>query len=508
LKVVADRPLTAHATLDPDQTIGLVDRRLFGSFVEHMGRGVYTGIFEPGHPSSDEDGFRGDVIDLVREMGVTTVRYPGGNFVSGYRWEDGVGPVPERPKRLDLAWHSVETNAFGLDEFMRWTAAAGVEPMLTVNLATRGVLEAIDLLEYANHPGGTQLSDQRIAHGAVEPYRIRTWCLGNELDGPWQVGHKTATEYGRLACETARAMRRFDPTLRLVLAGSSAAWMPTFGTWERTVLEEAFEYVDDISLHAYYEEGDDLASFLASGVAMDRYIEDVATIVDEVATAKGSDKRIELSMDEWNVWYLRRHEETFPPTDWAVAPRIAEDAYTVADAVVVGSLLISFLRHADRVTSACMSELVNTIAPIKTEPGGGAWRESTFYPFALTARHARGRAVDLAIAGPSMDTPAYGDVSALDGVAVVDDESGAVSVFMVNRHKAAAVDLSLDLSCMPPVTAGTAVVLTDEDVHAVNTSSHPLRVRPATLSGITLDGPLLSTQLPPVSWAMIRLDKA
>lgn len=506
--MAVDRPLGAKATLDPTGTIGVVDRRLFGSFVEHMGRGVYTGIYEPGHPSADEDGLRRDVIELVREMGVTTVRYPGGNFVSGYRWEDGVGPGAERPKRLDLAWHSLETNAFGLDEFMRWTAAAGVEPMLTVNLATRGVLDALDLLEYANHPGGTQLSDRRIEHGAVDPYAIRTWCLGNELDGPWQVGHKTAAEYGRLACETARAMRRFDPSLRLVLAGSSGAWMPTFGAWERTVLEEAYDHVDDISLHAYYEEGNDLASFLASGVAMDRHIEDVVAIVDEVATAKDTDKRVELSMDEWNVWYLGRHEETFPPTDWAEAPRIAEDAYTVADAVVVGSLLISLLRHADRVTSACMSELVNTIAPIKTEPGGGVWRESTFYPFALTARYAHGRAVDLAITGPSMDTTAHGDVSAVDGVAVVDDESGAVAVFVVNRHPSAAVELSLDLGSMPPVTVDTALVLNDEDVHAVNTSSQPLRVRPATLTDTRLDGTSLGTRLPPVSWAMIRLEIA
>jgi alpha-N-arabinofuranosidase len=504
--VATERSLSADAMLDPTETIGSVDRRLFGSFVEHMGRGVYTGIYEPDHPSADQDGLRRDVVELVREMGVTTVRYPGGNFVSGYRWEDGVGPVAERPARLDLAWHSRETNAFGLDEFMRWTAVAEVEPMLTVNLATRGVLEALDLLEYANHPGGTELSDRRIAHGAAEPYDIRTWCLGNELDGPWQVGHKTATEYGRLACETARAMRRFDPSLRLVLAGSSGAWMPTFGDWERTVLEEAYDHVDDISLHGYYEEGDDLASFLASGVAMDGHIEEVVAIADAVGAAKGSEKRIAISIDEWNVWYLRHHEETFPPTDWAEAPRIAEDAYTVADAVVVGSLLISFLRHADRVTSACLSELVNTIAPIKTEPGGEAWRESTFYPFALTARYARGRAVGLAITGPSMETAVHGDVSALDGVAVVDDESGAVALFVVNRHPTAAIELSLDLRSLPHASVETALVLSDEDVHAVNTSTQPLRVRPEPLPYTRLDATSLSTRLPPVSWAMIRLE--
>ena len=188
---------TAQLTIDPAFSIGPADRRLFGSFVEHMGRCVYGGIYEPGHPSADSRGLRRDVLELTRELGVSVVRYPGGNFVSGYRWEDGVGPVGDRPRRLDLAWKTIETNAFGLDEFMTWAAEAGVEPMMAVNLGTRGRPGGLDLLEYANHPGGTELSDLRRKHGAEDPYGVRLWCLGNEMDGPWQVGHKTADEYGR-----------------------------------------------------------------------------------------------------------------------------------------------------------------------------------------------------------------------------------------------------------------------------------------------------------------------
>ncbi|MET9932555.1 alpha-L-arabinofuranosidase, partial [Streptomyces sp. NPDC006324] len=244
---------TARLTLDPAFRVGDLDRRLFGSFVEHMGRSVYTGVFEPGHPSADSDGLRRDVLELTRELGVTTVRYPGGNFVSNYRWEDGVGPVEERPSRLDLAWRSVETNAFGLNEFMTWAHRAGVEPMMAVNLGTRGVTEALELLEYANYPGGTALSDLRRSHGVSAPHGIRMWCLGNEMDGPWQMGHKTAEEYGRLAAETARAMKRFDPTLSLVACGSSNAHIDTFASWEATVLEHTYEHVDMVSLHAYYE---------------------------------------------------------------------------------------------------------------------------------------------------------------------------------------------------------------------------------------------------------------
>ena len=244
----------ARLTVDPAFRVGEVDPRLFGSFVEHLGRCVYDGIYEPGHPAADERGFRRDVAELVRELGVPILRYPGGNFVSGYNWEDGVGPVEQRPTRLDLAWRSIETNAVGLDEFLSWAGGLGIDPMIAVNLGTRGVDAARNLVEYANHPGGTYWSDLRRANGVPDPYGIKVWCLGNEMDGPWQIGHKTAAEYGRLARETAKAMRLVDPAIELVACGSSNHAMPTFGTWEATVLAETYDVVDYVSMHAYYEE--------------------------------------------------------------------------------------------------------------------------------------------------------------------------------------------------------------------------------------------------------------
>jgi alpha-L-arabinofuranosidase len=324
----------ARVHIDPAFVVGPVRPRMFGSFVEHMGRCVYGGIYDPDHASADEDGFRQDVLDLVRELGVTMVRYPGGNFVSGYRWEDGVGPADERPARLDLAWRSTETNRFGLNEFMRWTAKAGIEPMMAMNLGTRGVLEAIDLLEYCNHPGGTRLSDLRAEHGVPEPHRVRLWCLGNELDGPWQLGGKTAAEYGRVAATTARALRQFDAGLELVACGSSNRQMPTFGAWEATVLEECYDVVDMISAHAYYEvEGDDVASFTASSVDMDRFIGDVVATADHVGAKLGSPRRIDISFDEWNVWYNKERKAKGFPVGWPEAPRISEDDYTASAAV-------------------------------------------------------------------------------------------------------------------------------------------------------------------------------
>jgi alpha-L-arabinofuranosidase len=297
---------SARITINPGAVVGTVDPRLFGSFVEHLGRAVYGGIYEPGHPLADANGFRTDVVALVKELGVSTIRYPGGNFVSGFKWEDGVGPRESRPRRLDLAWHSTETNEVGMHEFQQWLDLVGGELMLALNLGTRGTAEALELLEYANLRGGTALSERRIAHGRRDPFDVRIWCLGNEMDGPWQLGHRSAEDYGKLAAQTARAMKAFDPDLELVVCGSSGSGMPTFLDWERTVLGETYDVVDYISCHAYYENKGDLGSFLASGVDMDRFIRQVTAVADEVKAELGSEKTVDISFDEWNIWYNTR----------------------------------------------------------------------------------------------------------------------------------------------------------------------------------------------------------
>nr|WP_198932743.1 alpha-N-arabinofuranosidase [Saccharothrix sp. CB00851] len=469
-----------------------------------MGRCVYTGIYEPGHPTADEDGFRGDVLDLTRELGVELVRYPGGNFVSGYRWEDGVGPVAQRPVRRELAWHSLETNEVGIDEFVRWARKADVEIMYAVNLGTRGVAEALDVHEYMNHDGGTHLSDLRRANGSKEPHGVKLWCLGNELDGPWQLGHKTAHEYGRLAAETARALRQAEPDLELVACGSSSSSMPTFGEWESTVLELAYDEVDHISLHAYYEVIDgDVDSFLASAVDMDHFIDSVVATADAVGARLKSSKKITLSFDEWNVWYMKRfHAEK--RTEWEVAPRVIEDQYDVTDAVVVGNLLISLLRHSDRVAVACQAQLVNVIAPIRSEPGGPAWRQTIFHPFALTSRLARGRVLRVETSSPTYSTQKFGDVPVVDAVATHDEETGDTVVFVVNRHRSEPVDLRVGLAAFGEVEVAEAWTVHDPDGSATNTETDPDRVVPKPREVTLADGEL-HAELPPVSWTAVRL---
>ena len=470
-----------------------------------MGRCVYTGIYEPNHPGANPDGFRTDVLDLVRELGVTVVRYPGGNFVSGYRWEDGVGPLEQRPTRLDPAWRAVESNAFGLGEFMRWAAQAGVEPMLALNLGTRGLQEALDLLEYCNHPGGTYLADLRRQHGSPEPYNVRMWCLGNEMDGPWQLGHRSAEEYGRLAGNVARGMRQFDSTLELVVCGSSGRQMPTFGDWEATVLEHSYDEVDFISAHAYYENLGDTGSFLASSVDMEDFITDVIATADHVRGKLKRSKRISISFDEWNVWYLSRVPEQVAGS-WEEVRRVSEDAYTVADAVVVGSLLITLLRHSDRVKSVCLAQLVNAISVIRSEPGGPAWRQTTFHPFALTARHAKGDVLEVALQSPTYETKQYGPVPVMDATATYDPETDQVCLFAVNRSEAAPVTLEVHLRSLPALDAADAVVLSDSDLSATNGQDHPNRVQPRSLP-VHMDGSVLRVELPAVSWSCVRLSR-
>ena len=477
--------------------IGQIDEKLYGSFVEHLGRAVYGGMYEPSHPSADADGFRSDVLSLVKKLAVTLVRYPGGNFVSGYDWEDGVGPREIRPRRLDLAWSSIETNQVGVGEFCRWAEKAGVEPMMAVNLGTRGIAEARDLIEYCNFPGGTKYSDLRRAHGRSEPFGIRYWCLGNEMDGPWQIGGKTAEEYGRLAAETAKVMKWVDPAAKLVACGSSNTAMPTFGQWEETVLWHTYDYVDYLSLHSYYgNPGNETAEFLACSRDMDEFIGTVASICDAARQRKHSDKTMLLSFDEWNVWF-HSNEQDKHVEKWSVAPPLLEDIYTFEDALVVGCLLITLLRHCDRVKIACLAQLINVIAPIMTETGGRAWAQTIFYPFMHAAALARGEALCTRVECESYSAGRYGDTPYLESVVTLDESNRRAVVLAVNRSLTDSMETALDLGGLGTLTKERHIILSCDDLKAVNTADDPDRVAPLELPVEE------KTLLPPHSWNVI-----
>jgi alpha-L-arabinofuranosidase len=495
----------ASLTVDPTDVVTSIDPRMFGSFVEHLGRVVYTGIYEPGHPSSDANGLRHDVLELVRDLGLSVVRYPGGNFVSAYRWEDGVGPRHQRPIRAEPAWRAVETNQFGLGEFMDWAGHARVEPMMVVNLGTRGVAEAQDLVEYCNHPGGTYWSDQRRAHGAAQPHNIRLWGLGNEMDGHWQVGHKTADEYGRLAAETARAMRLIDPTIELVVAGSSLRSMPTFPQWDATVLEHTYEDVDYLSLHGYYYKDQvDLPTFLASAVDLDRYIDEAIATCDYVRAKKRSTKPMVIAFDEWNITY--REQPTGQPTPWSQAPAFGEYDQDSLDAVVIGTLLLSFLRHAERVRITCQALLVNVGGVIRTRPGGPAWRQASFFPLAHVARWAKGDLLRLRRSSPSYATPTHGLVALLEAAATYDSETGSLAVFAVNRHLTDPLRLTMQVTGARRTLKARHTYLQGSVDHPLNnTADQPNTVEPTDSDIASDDDGTFLIELAPLSWNMLRV---
>jgi alpha-N-arabinofuranosidase len=501
--------MKAAVTAHSKYTISDIDPRLYGSFIEHLGRAVYTGIYEPDHATADENGMRRDVIDLVKELNVPIVRYPGGNFVSAYNWEDGIGPKEDRPTRLDLAWHTSESNQVGIHEFAEWCVSANTEMMLAVNLGSRGLDEARNFLEYVNHSGGSEWSDKRIANGRKEPWDVKLWCLGNEMDGPWQIGHKTADEYGRLAHETAKAMRAFDSSLELVVCGSSNAHMPTYPEWEATVLDHTYNEVDYISLHMYFENrAKNTANYLARSIELDNYIGTVAGVIDYVKAKKRSAKNVYISFDEWNVWYhsKERDKATLAGANgWPHAPALLEDDYNFEDVLQVGCILNTFINRADVVKIACLAQLINVIAPIMTVPGGPAWRQTIFYPYYFASVYGRGTALKLMVDSPSYKVDDLGDVPYLDVSAVHDADKKTVTFFIVNRHGTETLDLDASLLEFGALRVIDDQVVAHADLNITNTADKPDNVVAKAVTGTSFADGKLSARIAPLSYRMIRL---
>jgi alpha-L-arabinofuranosidase len=497
--------MKATVTLQKDFTAGEAGAMLYGSFVEHLGRCIYGGIYEPGHPRADARGFRQDVLDIVRELKPPIIRYPGGNYSSSYDWKDSVGPANKRPVRPDLAWRSLEPNSFGLDEFSTWLAAVPAEILMTLNMGTQGLQEALELLEYCNFTGGTYWSDLRRSHGREKPYDIRNWCLGNEIDGPWQVGQKSALEYGRLANETAKAMKLLDPRARICVCGSSFKRMPTFPEWERTVLDACYDNVDLLSLHMYLRNFDkDRTTYLAESLEMEQYIRIALGICDETMDRRKSRKRLDISFDEWNVWPRANEDDRFKDP-WRIAPPLLEEMYTLEDALVFGCMMNVLIRNAGRIKIACMSLLVNALSPIMTATGGPAWRQATFYPFLYGCRHGMGTSLMPIMDCSSYENRVHGIVPHLDTSAVLNPAAGEVALFIVNRHQTEDAELRIvadGFGVMKPIEH---VILDTKDPMAANTQANPLLVTPrvAGVPSAGADGILV--RIPRFSWNLVRV---
>jgi alpha-N-arabinofuranosidase len=499
--------MKARITLHKEFSIGETDNRLFGSFIEHLGRAVYSGIYEPGHPSADSAGFRTDTADLVKELDVSVIRYPGGNFVSGYNWEDGVGPVEKRPMRLDLAWGTKESNRFGTNEFAAWAKKVNAQVMMAVNLGTKDARAAGDFVEYCNFPGGTYYSDLRRSHGINDPHNIKLWCLGNEMDGPWQICSRTAQEYGRVAAEAAKIMKWTDPEIELAACGSSHFRMSSFGDWESTVLDHVYDYADYISLHTYFSNREnDVPNFLARSLEMDQFIKTTAGICDLIKAKKNSKKTINLSFDEWNVWY-HSNDSDKKIEKWTEAPPLLEDVYTMADALAAGCMLITLLKNADRVKIACLAQLVNVIAPIMTEKNG-AWRQTIFFPFLDASRYGRGTVLRCPVNTDKYDTKDFCGVPYLEAVGVHNPEKKEINIFAVNRNLNEAINMEAEIAGFGEAAPAEHRVMCNSDLNAVNSLAGE-KVKPVVQQGGRIDGKAgsqrLEINLPPASWNLIKL---
>ena len=493
--------------LDSRRTIAPLDRNLFGSFLEHLGRAIYEGVYDPGSKLSDSNGFRKDVLNEIRQMGVPIVRYPGGNFVSGYNWLDGVGPKAKRPRTLDKAWNSIESNQFGTDEFMSWCKLAGTEPLMGLNLGTGTPEDAAALVEYCNVDKGTRWSDLRRQNGIADPYKVQHWCLGNEMDGPWQIGHMSATEYGTRAADAARQMRYVDSSLKLIACGSSGPGMPTYLEWDREVLEQCYQYVDGLSLHRYFgnndrDSGKDTSKYLALNLSMERQISETLAVCDMVRGHKRSPKQLWLSFDEWNVWYRTTGGDDVDGHK-KEAPHLLEEVYNLEDALLVGGLINSLIRHADRVKLACLAQLVNVIAPITTN-ADGRFRHTIYYPFSWALQFARGSGLTLQVESPTYEVAGMDQVPYVDVAGSLDESTGKVSLFLLNRDLAKAHEVELVWEDKSPANVVTSMLLTGDDLKAANSFAAPQRVAPQPLAKPTSNGSRTKFELPARSYSVVE----
>lgn len=493
--------------LEKDYKISKIDDRLYGSFIEHLGRAVYTGIYQPGHLSADENGFRKDVLDLVKELNVPIVRYPGGNFVSNFRWEDSVGP--ERKSRLDLAWRTLEPNTFGIGEFSKWAKKANTDIMMAVNLGTRGTADALNLLEYCNLDTDSCYADLRRSHGDKDPYDIKLWCMGNEMDGSWQMGHKKAEEYGHIAAETSKAMKQMDKRIETVVCGSSSVSMPTFGKWESGVLDEAYDYVDYVSLHQYWDnKANDTADFFARTDDLDYFIKSVIATCDYVKAVKHGKKDINLSFDEWNVWYHSMDQDNSDMEDmpWRSHPHLLEDIYNYEDAIMDALALIKLMQNADRVKIACLAQLVNVIAPIMTEENGIAWKQTIFYPYFLASKYGRGYSLRPVITGGDHATSGHDHVSDIEASAVYNEEKDQVTIFAVNRNINENVEFEADIRGFEGYRIIDHQTMESTDMKIAN-SAEVQHVMPFEDKNGIVDGGIFKTIMKPASFQVVVLGK-
>ncbi|MCB0169613.1 MAG: alpha-N-arabinofuranosidase [Anaerolineae bacterium] len=491
-----DTTITLHTAFK----VGQVDPRIFGGFLEHMGRAVYEGVYDPDCIHADEDGFRTDVLTALEPLQYTVMRYPGGNFASGYHWLNGIGPRNQRPTMQDLAWQSKEPNQIGTDEYIQLCRRMNWTPMLTVNLGTGTPEEARNWVEYCNSSTGTYYADMRAANGSEPPHGVKLWCLGNEMDGPWQLGHVPADQYAIRAQQAAKMMKDTDPSLELVACGSCAVDLPTYMEWDRHVLEYLGDLADYISLHRYVgNPADDTPDYLAVTNSIDQQIEEMDAVCRYVQGKNRSRKRAYLCFDEWNVWYRARQPEHMDGKG-KFAPHLIEEVYNLEDALVVAGFLNSFIRHADVLKIANLAQIVNVIAPILTQ-GDAMLLQSIYYPLAMYTKRRSGISLQPVVQGPTYEGQTNGQVTYIDTSAILNGDQ--LHVFTTNRNLEDAMTVRINLADRPIVALADAELLTGPDPKAANSYEQPHLIKAQPFQAAEINDGAAIVTLPPLSVAAL-----
>jgi alpha-L-arabinofuranosidase len=484
--------------IDPERTLAPIERNLFGGFAEHLGRCIYGGIYEPGSPHADERGLRRDVLAALERLRMPVIRYPGGNFVSGYRWRDGVGPAEERHPRMDLAWHDLEPNTFGTNEFVGFCRSLGAEPYLAVNAGDGDMREARDWLEYCNGTKDTALVKLRRRHGHEAPHGVKYWGIGNEVDGPWQIGFKTPEEYARTYTEFAKVMKWTDPSIAL-LASAVSLWSPSWVERVQLLVEHAGKLIDYLAIHWYvgndHERGyrdDDFASYMAISEMIEDRLSATEGIVRAMRSALRLERPIHIAVDEWNVWYRVFNEGKL------------EEVYNLEDALVVAMHFNAFIRHAHSVKMANIAQIVNVIAPIMTRPDGLVL-QTTFHPFEVYSRTCGDTALEVHWSSDTFSTPEFSALRVLDVAATLDRVGRKVTVYVVNRSADEPADVAIEIQGARLAGPVTASVVNGPHVKASNTFDSPTAVG-VTERSLTTTGPALEFTLEPHSVTALVLD--
>lgn len=499
----------ARIKIDVERTIGEVNKNIYGNFVEHLGRCVYGGIYDPDSPHADKNGFRKDVMEAAKGLNIPILRYPGGNFVSNYDWKDGVGP--DRPKRLELAWQRLETNEVGTNEFMTYAKELGTEPYFAVNLGTGTIKEAQQWVEYTNVKEGPYYAELRKKHGYPEPHNIKYWSLGNEMDGYWQMGHLNAIDYSKKAREAGKLMRLTSPDIKLIAAGSSN-YRPDANPdeWNRTILEELKDYIDYIALHIYVGNPDDnYYNFMSTPLVIEERTKIVKGMINEVMQRTlrrdHTEDPIYIAWDEYNVWYRARSGANM------VGDRALEEHYNLEDALVISGMLNAFIRNADVVKMANMAQLVNVIGPIFTSKDD-MFKQTIYYPLALFANNMHGTSLDLFVDCETYDTEEFylglgetttrqTDVPYLDVSATYQDDE--ITIAVVNRHKDKAI--TTDLIAQTGEFSGSLEIyeVNGPDIKAKNDFGET-NVETKKLEEIKAKGKTVTYAFPPHSMTLIK----